>query len=76
MNLCGGGPAAVDPPSHTRLGNAGSDRVLLDGHCSVADHIEHELGLRKHRDVTRFDLVGGGVHALRRGPLEVGLNLR
>jgi len=49
---------------------------LLDCGGSVTDHVEHELGLSEHRDVTRFDLVGGGVHALRRGPLEVGLNLR
>src|SRR5258705_3016626 len=50
------------------------DASDLDRGGGVANHVEHELGLRQHRDVTRLDLVGLRVHAVRDEPLEFGVH--
>ena len=36
------------------------------GVCGGADHVEHEVGLGKHGDVTAFELMGDCFHALRK----------
>ena len=40
----------------------------------LADHIEHEVRLGKHRDVTAIGLKGRGFHALRDETLQLGLD--
>src|SRR5262245_3096193 len=65
---------APRPSTVAELDRCRSDCILLDRRYGVADHVEHELGLREHDDVTRFDLIGRRVHALRHEPLEVGLH--
>src|SRR5262249_16959991 len=39
----------------------------------VADHVDHNIRVRKHRHVTAFDLPHRGTHAFRRTALQLAL---
>src|SRR5215470_17511713 len=47
---------------------------FLNGLCGVADHVQHNLWLGEHRDVTRAQLDGCGAHALCNESLQFGLD--
>src|SRR6516225_3235446 len=44
------------------------------GVCGLADHVEHEAWLGKHRHVAAVALKGGCAHALGEEALQIGLN--
>ena len=44
------------------------------GVCGLADHVEHEVGLGKHRHVAAVALKGGCAHALGEETLQIGMH--
>src|SRR6516225_6050936 len=44
------------------------------GVCGLADHVEHEAWLGKHRHVAAVALKGGCAHALGEEALQIGMN--
>jgi len=42
--------------------------------CGGTDDVNHELGVRQHRDVAAVNLVGSGAHTLRHKALQLGLH--
>src|SRR5690349_13776064 len=47
---------------------------FLNGAGGGADHVEYEVGAGDHRDVTRWELVCYGAHALRGEALEIRMD--
>src|SRR5215831_13274477 len=48
--------------------------IIWLGVSGLADHVEHEVRLRKHRHVAAIALKGGCAHALGEEALQIGLN--
>ena len=46
---------------------------VLDRLRGLADHVEHEAGLEKHRDVAALQLDGRSAHALSGEAFQVGM---